>query len=105
QIPSTWRRITVRAESSPKRQRKTRAPATCRCIMMRPIPARFNFRCDDGARSWNFGPHAHVFAIWGTGGRRYGNGDRDPLLAGGRKQPFASLFVSRRRKTFAAINK
>src|SRR4029453_8150291 len=42
--PSTWRRITVRAESSRRRRLKMRAPVTCKCIMTRPIPARLNFR-------------------------------------------------------------
>ncbi len=68
---------------------RTRAPATCRCIMTPPIPARFNFRCDDPLRSWNFGHHGHGFTAWDTGARRFGNRDRNPLSASGGHEPFA----------------
>ena len=44
------KRIIARAESSPTKPRKTRAPRTSRFITTRRTPARFNCRCADSER-------------------------------------------------------
>jgi hypothetical protein len=67
--------------------------------------AQFNSHCADALLASNPLRRRSMLPYCDDCPRRFGNRNRNSVSAGARNKPFASLFVSRRRKTFAPVNK